>query len=189
MSNAAQAMRAAGISSRARKITPQTGTWRAGNGIEVPMPISIDILENDGMGRLLWQVDVLVDVDAHGELQLTHAQFQAESGLDLRKLQLHFRWQTPIDIVQNLIPRLMAQGSDFEAAELPLDDFPDAVRAGKRIYNDLTDEFLAQVVWHKRTMGKGYAKNLAEARGVPVRTVISWMEKAKKRGLLQKDKH
>ena len=178
-------LRQAGISSRARFLTPNGKSWSAPLGISVPMPIAIDIQERDGLGRLLWQVDVTVDL-VGDELSVTHAVFHADNGLDLRKLQLHFRWQTPIDIATHLIPKVIKESGQIENFDLPLDGFPDAVLPGKRIYNNLTDEFLAQIVWHKRQVGKGYAKSLAEARGVPVRTVISWMEKAKRRGLLKK---
>jgi hypothetical protein len=48
----------------------------------------------------------------------------------------------------------------------------------------LTDEFLIEIATRYVMHGRGYAKAIAAQRNVSTRTVISWVEKARARGIL-----
>jgi transposase-like protein len=50
----------------------------------------------------------------------------------------------------------------------------------------LTDEFLEGIVKAYLESGRGYAKKIAVIRGVSERTVVSWIQKARERGILSK---
>ena len=48
----------------------------------------------------------------------------------------------------------------------------------------LTDAFLEVIAVRYLRLGRGYAKAIAAERNVSPRTVVSWIEKARERGIL-----
>ena len=172
-----------GVSSIARLIEPRTGVWTSPSGVAVPMPIGIDLVMIGDDGRMVWLVDTVVD-QRQGQLVLLTARFESANGLDPKNLQLNFRWQTPIDITTHLLPTLIGGSRPLHEIYLPLDGYPEVILPNSRPYMPLTDEFLGAIVRNKRFLGRGYAKTLAAEKGVSVRTVVSWVEKAKKRGII-----
>ena len=51
-----------------------------------------------------------------------------------------------------------------------------------------SDEFLEEIAQQYLAVGRGYAEVIASERGVARRTVVSWVEKARKRGILSATK-
>ncbi len=51
----------------------------------------------------------------------------------------------------------------------------------------LTAGFLEAVAHEYLTIGRGYARAIAAERGVTERAVVSWVEKARRRGILTRE--
>ena len=120
----------------------------------------------------------------NGRVSLTQLTFEFSNGADVESLQANFRWSTPVEIVENLIPHFLSQGIDPFTVELATSGFPKAARPGSTRKRDLSDEFLKSIVERYLAIGRGYAAVVAIEHGVSQRTVISWIEKARKRQLL-----
>ena len=108
----------------------------------------------------------------------------APAGLDVAALQCDFRWASPLDVVTGILPELIAAGSDPFAVDLPLTGFPAVAAQPVRRRGTLSDEFLTTIAREYLARGRGYAASLAEEYVVSPRTVVSWVEKARARGLL-----
>jgi hypothetical protein len=110
--------------------------------------------------------------------------FVARAGLDLSMLQRDFRWASPLAAVTGILPRLIADGSDPFAVALPLSGFPAVAIQPLRRKGNLSDEFLTTIAREYLARGRGYAASLAHEYFVTPRTVVSWVEKARARGIL-----
>ncbi len=99
-------------------------------------------------------------------------------------LQREFRWASPLNAVTGILPRLIAAGSDPFAADLPVTGFPAVAVQPLLRRRVLTDEFLTTIAREYLARGRGYAASLAEEYVVTPRTVVSWVEKARTRGIL-----
>ena len=69
-------------------------------------------------------------------------------------------------------------------AGLPITGFPAVAIQPQRRKGNLTDEFLTAIAREYLARGRGYAASLAREYFVTPRTVVSWVEKARARGLL-----
>lgn len=128
--------------------------------------------------RIEARIDLVAGVPQVVDMTLT-----APHGLDLSALQRDFRWASPLEVVTGLMPRLIASGADPYAVDLPLNGFP-AVAVQQEGRRALSDEFLLNIAREYTVRGRGYATSLAAEYFVTPRTVVSWVEKARGRGLL-----
>jgi len=175
--------RPVGVTSRARRLDGGNHTWVAGNGQVIALPLIIDYVVVATDGREEVRIEATVDV-VQGALQVTDMELHAPQGLDTVALQREFRWRTPLDIVERLIPRLLEDGIDPFARDLPLTRFPEAASGHTRSRGELSDDFLRDIAEEYLRLGRGYAKRMAMERNVSPRTVVSWVVKARERGIL-----
>ena len=122
-----------------------------------------------------------------GEPRLVRVDVSSPVGLAPSMLQASFRWQSPLDVVTVTVPALLKAGVDPYAFPLPTEGYPEA--AMNINLNDktrLSDPFLEGIVKAYLESGRGYAKKIAASRGVSERTVVSWIQKARERGILSK---
>jgi len=148
------------------------------------MPVVVDIISidpDDGAER--WRVEASVDL-IDGTPALVEMRVRSDAGLDPGYQQESFRWASPIDIVSVTIPQLLARGLDPYDHDLPIDGFPIAAYVDRSITTRLTDEFLEEIAARYVALGRGYATAIASERQVSRRTAISWVEKARERGIL-----
>ncbi|MCB0915199.1 MAG: hypothetical protein H6525_02595 [Actinobacteria bacterium] len=146
--------------------------------------MAIDLIAKDERsGQDRWSVVAVVDVVA-STLVVTKVEVSATLGLEVDRLQESFRWRTPLDVVSQLVPSLMAAGIDPYEVSLPVGDYPESARLGYSARRHLTDEFLEEVARRYLALGRGYASTLARDYGVSPRTVVNWIEKCRARGIL-----
>lgn len=182
MTDSAQSPRPLGISSRARVASGPHHRWRAGNGELLTLPIIIDYVVTDGDGVAL-RIEAIIDV-RRGQLITASMNLWSRDGLDVERLQREFRWRTPLEIAGRLIPRMLAHGRDPYGEDLPVSGFPEAASGTRRRPGELSDEFLAEIAAEYLRIGRGYARRMALERDVSPRTVVSWVVKARQRGIL-----
>ena len=172
-----------GWSSRVRRARGERHPWLAPNGTTVDLPVVIDVLENDANGVTRWSVEATVDcIDGQPALVALH--LRAGSPINPDHMQRDFRWATPLDIVTVTIPALLEVGIDPFRYHYPVRGFPDAAQIERTTPTRLTDEFLTEIANRYVMLGRGYAKTIAVQRNVSTRTVVSWVEKARERGIL-----
>ena len=177
-----------GISSRLRRGKGTRSKWIAPNGQVVQLPLVLDILNIDeGSGEASWFVEAQVDLIAD-QPELTDVQLKGHPLLDANYLQVFFRWATPIDVVTRIVPNLLEQGIDPFKHEYATTGYPDSYDPARKVNTRLSDEFLEEIVQQYLAIGRGYARTIATERGVTTRTVVSWVEKARKRGILSDTK-
>jgi hypothetical protein len=153
-------------------------TWTAPNGHTLVLPITITLWEPHPVTlEPLWTVTARVDL-VDRRPQTTEVVVSTPDGLDAAWLQRDLRWATPADIVREWAPQQLAVGLDPMTLEPPTDMWA----AGER--QDLTDDFLTQIATEYLELGRGYTSALAVKYGATPRTVRSWVEKARERGLL-----
>lgn len=171
-----------GVSSRLHRLDVPTTPWRAGNGEVIELPVLVDYVVADEEGV---QVRIEATVSA-GRVRpvIMSISLTAREGLDTDVLQREFRWRTPIDIVERLVPRLLAEGIDPFGIDLPVTGFPEIASGGRRRGTALSDDFLRDIAEEYLRLGRGYAKRMAMERQVSPRTVVSWVVKARERGIL-----
>jgi len=138
---------------------------------------------NAGTPPTSWWIDATIDL-VNGEISLTHLCVDLPNGADLQGLQTTFRWSTPVEIVRNLVPYLFSQGIDPFLIDFATTGFPQAAEPDVSHQRELTQEFLLSIVDRYLAIGRGYGTVLALEYGVSKRTVISWIEKARKQQLL-----
>jgi hypothetical protein len=149
------------------------------------MPVVFDLRLHDNttnrdVFRFEATIDLVNDVPA-----MVRFVAEATEGLDVVRLQREFRWATPIDVVTRLVPAIIAEGGDPFEHDYPVGGFPEIIDAEIGPVNRrLSDEFLESIARDYLALGRGYAKAIAESRGVSRRTVVSWIEKARQRGIL-----
>ncbi len=177
------AARRVGVSSRVRRARGDRHRWRAPNGQVVDLPLLVDILERGADGATVWKVEATVGL-ADGEPRLFSMALSSSRALDTDVLQQRFRWTTPVDIVTVTIPELLESGIDPFRYDYPVDGYPDAAVVHRSAPTRLSDEFLTEIAHRYVALGRGYAKVIARQRNVSQRTVVSWIEKARERGIL-----
>jgi hypothetical protein len=183
MSSSHRADRPIGVSSRVRQVDGANHRWLAGNGQLIILPVIIDYVSVTSQGLEELRVEATIDV-VNGSLQLIRMDLQAPDGMDTTALQREFRWRTPLDIVERLIPRLMDEGTNPYTVNLPVTRFPEAASGHTRQRGELSDDFLRAIAEEYLRLGRGYAKRIALERNVSPRTVVSWVVKARERGIL-----
>ena len=178
------ANRPAGISSRVRPADGPRSKWVARNGQAVDLPLIVDNINiHPDTGACIWLVEARVDQVA-GQPQLLDVRLVGTPCLDAVLLQRFFRWSTPLEIVRRTIPALLKSGIDPYAYEYAADGYPDAADIGRKPTTALSNGFLEEVARQYVEIGRGYARTIAQQRGVSERTVVSWIQKARKRGIL-----
>lgn len=138
---------------------------------------------NPSSGEEDVRIEATVDL-VEGAPAIVTMRFAAPAGLDTVKLQNDFRWNTPLEVVTALVPQLLIDGSDPYEIDLPHTGFPAAAIQPMRRRRALTDEFLSIIAREYVVRGRGYAASLADEYFVTPRTVTSWIEKARERGML-----
>lgn len=171
-----------GISSRLRPGDGERRVWPAPNGSEVALPVVLDIVAVDPDGTMQWSVEATVDL-VGAEPCITSVHARSAQGLDTAKLQQSFRWSTPLDVVRHTVPGLLERGRDPYTHDYPIQGYPSAAilhrtRAG------LSDAFLEDIARQYLETGRGYAATISAQYGVSARTVTSWIELARARGIL-----
>lgn len=157
--------------------------WTTG-GVTVDLPVIVNWVQTDAVtGEEEVRIEARVDLVAD-KPEIVEMSFVATGGLDLPKLQREFRWASPLTAVTGILPRLIAAGSDPFAAELPIHGFPAVAIQPVRRRGALSDEFLTTIAREYLARGRGYAASLAHEYYVTPRTVVSWIEKARARGIL-----
>jgi len=173
-----------GHSSRTRRGDGPKSEWIAPNKQPVPLPLIVDNVYIDPTsGVRVWSIEARVDLVGDSP-ELIEIHLTGDPCLDPIRLQRFFRWATPIEIVRVTVPILLEQGIDPFQHEFATDGYPDAANIHRKPTNRLSDEFLQEIARQYVEVGHGYARTIAQQRGVSRRTVISWVEKARKRGYL-----
>lgn len=173
----------AGISSRITQAAGPRHRWET-QGVSIDLPVVVDwVWVEPSTGKERIRIEATVDL-VGASPAVVGMSFVAPDGLDTVKLQREFRWNTPLEIVTGLLPRLLHDGVDPYAIDLPLTGFPAAAIQPSRRRRHLSDEFLEMIAREYLVRGRGYAASLAGEYFVSPRTVISWVEKARARGML-----
>jgi hypothetical protein len=89
-----------------------------------------------------------------------------------------------LDVVERMIPRLLAEGIDPFTIDLPVTGFPEVASGSRKGQGQLSDAFLRDIAEEYLRVGRGYARRIALERNVSPRTVVSWVVKARERGIL-----
>lgn len=177
------ARRSRRISSRITRAEGPRHPWTTG-GVTVDLPVIVNWI---GLEPATGEEDVRIEarVDlVDGEPAIVEMSLCSRAGLDLVALQRDFRWASPLTVVTGILPELIAAGADPFAVDLPVTGFPAVAAQPVRRRGVLTDEFLSTVAREYLVRGRGYATSLAREYYVTPRTVVSWVEKARARGLL-----
>ena len=173
-----------GHSSRTRRGDGPKSEWIAPNKQAVPLPLIVDNVYIDPQsGVPVWCIEARVDLVGDSP-ELIEIHITGDPCLDPVRLQRFFRWATPIEIARVTVPSLLEQGIDPFQHEYATDGYPDAANLNRKPTTRLSDAFLQEIARQYVEVGHGYARAIAEQRGVSRRTVISWVEKARKRGFL-----
>jgi len=171
------------VSSRFVRAEGQRHPWTT-DDVTVDLPVIVNwVSHSPATGEEKVRVEAKVDLVA-GKPEIVEVSLTASIGLDLAALQRDFRWATPLDAVTGILPRLIAEGSDPFDTPLPITGFPAVAIQPVRRKGNLTDEFLTTIAREYLARGRGYATSLAYEYFVTPRTVVSWVEKARARGIL-----
>ena len=178
-----EASRPFGVSSRFIRTEGPHHRWTIGE-VTIDLPVIVDWVDIDpAAGDATVRIEARVDL-VDGKPEIVQMSLAAPAGLDLAALQRDFRWTSPLTAVTGLLPRLIATGSDPFALDLPVSGFPAVAIQPLRRRGILTDEFLTTIAREYLARGRGYATSLAHEYFVTSRTVVSWVEKARARGIL-----
>lgn len=175
--------RPTGISSRLHTAPGPRYAWTAPNGQSVSLPVTLDIIDVKPDGTVAWSVEAVVDLIGEAP-KVTSISISSTQGLDLARLQQKFRWATPLEVVTRMVPALLENGQDPFNFDYPPNGYPDAAVYPRQARNQLSDEFLEDVARRYLALGRGYATVIAAERDVSPRTAVSWVEKARARGIL-----
>jgi hypothetical protein len=134
-------------------------------------------------GEVSWCIEATIAL-VDGRPALTRMDVRAARGLDPAFLQREFRWASPLEVVLRTVPLLLERGIDPFTYDLPTTGFPEAADLPRRSNAPLTDDFLEQIAREYLERGRGYAAAIAAERHVSPRTVVGWVEKARRRGIL-----
>jgi len=164
----------------------RTYIWQAPNGQEVQLPVKLELIwENAQTHQLIFKSTATIGF-VQNEPVILELTTSSPFGLDLKALQNHFRWRSPLDVITILVPKLMEKGIDPYSYKYPVEGFPDCVDImdSQSKTNRLSDQFLEELAVEYLKSGRGYASQIAKIRGVSERTVVSWVEKARDRNIL-----
>ena len=182
--DARSSKRPAGRASRVREGPGKRSRWIAPNGQSVQLPLIFDHIEIDPYsGEQTSCVEATIDL-VDGIPSLIEVTLQGQPCLNPVFLQRFFRWATPLEVVRVTIPQLLEQNINPFDHEYATDGYPEAAEITRRPSNKLSDAFLEEIARQYYEIGHGYARTIAEQRGVSKRTVVSWVEKARKRGFI-----
>jgi hypothetical protein len=172
------------MTSRIRPARGRKRLWHIDAERSFPLPVIVDHMFVDPDTRMVgWLVEATVDL-VDGVPALVHLSVDVPAGVDPYRMQREFRWASPLEVVQSGVPSLLARGIDPFEFDLPLTGFPEAATLDRPPNERLSDDFLEEVARTYLHLGRGYAKALAAERHVSERTVVSWVEKARRRGIL-----
>lgn len=173
-----------GITSRIRPGRGSTHVWRIDVERTFTLPVIVDHMSVDPeTDEVEWHIEATVDL-IDDELAVTELRVVAPRGLDLTRMQREFLWATPVNIIGRGVPHLLEKGIDPFDYDLPVAGFPQAADLGQPVNERLTEEFLEDIAREYLAHGRGYAKAMAAERHVSPRTAVSWVEKARRRGIL-----
>jgi hypothetical protein len=152
--------------------------WKAPNGQRVVLPVVLTAWEEDDFtGETIATVTAKVDL-VDGRPQTVNVMVDAPEGLDTDGIQRHFRWATPADVVRVWMPDVMARGGDPMTEQPPSNWWTASER------QELTVAFLEEIAKEYVELGYGYANVLASKYETTPRTVRSWVDKAKRAGIV-----
>jgi len=174
-----------GLSSRLRPLVGPRTPWTSPDGAVVDLPVVFDLVMTDPETEIeAWRVEATVGIRLGDPalLQMVVTCGPAGGGLDPTFLQREFRWATPVEAVTRLVPLIVKAGKDPYATEFPAQGYPEVTRRAQP--TSLSDQFLEDIAGEYLVLGRGYAKSLAAKYSVAPRTVVSWVEKARERGIL-----
>lgn len=175
--------RPSGVSSRITRAEGPRHPWTTGD-VTIDLPVIVDWVTTDpSTGDQKVKIEARVDL-IDGQPEIVEMSLIAPAGLDLVKLQRDFRWASPLAVVTGIMPQLIAAGLDPFATAIPVTGFPDVAVQLVRQRGNLSDEFLTAIAREYLLRGRGYAASMAREYFVTPRTAVSWVEKARTRGLL-----
>lgn len=175
--------RTTGISSRVTQAAGPRHRWEV-QGVAIDLPIVVDwVWVEPSTGEERVRIEATIDLVGDSPAVVVMS-FVAPDGLDTLELQREFRWNTPLEVVTGMLPRLLLDGVDPYTIDLPVTGFPAAAIQPMRRRRYLSDEFLETIAREYLVRGRGYAASLAGEYFVSPRTVVSWVEKARARGML-----
>ena len=173
-----------GVTSRIRPAAGRKRNWLIATDVTFPLPVIVDHMSVDPTtGERDWLIEATVDL-VGGEPRLVRMNALVPSGIDPYLMQREFRWASPLEVVRVGVPALLARGIDPFDFDLPLTGFPEAATLDRPPNEPLTDRFLEDIAREYLAVGRGYARQIAAERHVSERTVVSWVEKARRRGIL-----
>ena len=173
-----------GVTSRMRPAPGRKRLWRISAEHSFPLPVIVDHMFVDpDTGELGWLIEATIDL-VDGDPALVRMNAHVPGGLDPYRMQREFRWASPLELVRDGVPVLLERGIDPFDVDLPLTGFPEAATLDRPSNQPLTDQFLEDIAREYLSIGRGYARAIAAERHVSERTVVSWVEKARKQGIL-----
>ncbi len=175
-----------GVTSRMRPAPGRKRPWRISDDHSFPLPVTVDHMFIDPeTGDLGWLIEATIDL-IEGEPALVRMNAHVPGGIDPYRMQREFRWASPLEMVRNGVPNLLDRGIDPFEFDLPLTGFPEAATLDRPSNERLTDQFLEDIARQYLAIGRGYARVIASERHVSERTVVSWIEKARRHGILSR---
>lgn len=174
----------AGVTSRISPAPGRKRTWRIDDERAFRLPVIVDHMFVDpDSGAVGYRIQATVDL-VDGEPALTRIDLLATGGIDVVRMQREFRWASPLEVVLRSVPIMLSRGIDPFTFDLPVSGFPEAAELTGPVNAPLTDAFLEEIAREYLAVGRGYAAAIAVDRHVSPRTVVSWVEKARRRGIL-----
>jgi hypothetical protein len=129
--------------------------------VAIDLPVVVDwVWIEPSTGEERVRVEATVDLVGDSPA-VVGMSFAAPDGLDTLQLQREFRWNTPLEVVTGLLPRLLLDGVDPYTIDLPVTGFPAAAIQPIRRRRYLSDEFLETIAREYLIRGRGYAASLA----------------------------
>ena len=176
--------RPTGTSSKLTRLRGASEAWLAPNGQVVELPVEVDLVHKEEINNSVVWVVVAKIALVNEAPSLVSLKMEGSPRLDPEHLQRFFRWRTPLEIVLHTVPQLIAKGVDPYSYDYATTGYPEAAFYDRPLNKRLSDEFLQTIAQMYSSIGRGYACAIAGEYGVSRRTVVSWVEKARKRGLL-----
>lgn len=173
-----------GITSRMRPAPGRRRRWQVSAEHSFPLPVIVDHVSVDpDTLRCHWRIEATIDL-VSGEPALVGMQVHVPGGMNPYLMQREFRWASPLELVRVGVPSLLAQGIDPFDYDLPVTGFPEASALVRKANEPLSEDFLEGIAREYLAIGRGYARVIAAERHVSPRTVVSWVEKARRQGIL-----
>lgn len=158
--------------------------WLAPKGQLVELPAEVDLVHKEETSNsVVWAVVAKIDL-VDTAPSLVNFEVGGFPRIDTEHLQRFFRWGTPLEIIIHTVPELIAQGIDPYSYDYAATGYPEAAFFDRPLNKRLSDEFLQTIAHQYSSIGRGYASAIAGEYRVSRRTVVSWIEKARKRGIL-----